>query len=144
MDEHSTKITILLELIKEDRAEIRMIKNSISNILILLLTLNFTAALYLDKFLLIYADISIISLIIIYWFVRNMDLKNCRKSLEMREGMLMDTYNGSVSSFDPFKSSNSQRIKLKSTDINLAFLLAIMVVIAKTIAIYSMNVSLIN
>jgi len=131
----SKQLDILISLIAEDREEIREIKNNVFNIVILLITSSFALTVfYKDKLeLSCIADCIIIVFIIIYVLIRFVDLRNTRRSLKLRQDMLIMIESGKSTDFDPFKDSKNYLIDMKDFDLLIKIGIGIVIIIVKMV-----------
>ena len=136
----SNKVNILISLIAQDREEIRIIKNNIFNIVIMIVSLSFAITTYFinkDRIKCICCvDALIIVFIILFVFIRYIDLRNVRRCLKMRQDMLINVENGNTKCFRPFKASKKYPIDIKDYDIFYKISIGILLIIVKNGVIF--------
>lgn len=135
------RLDILIALIAQDRQEIREIKNSIFNLIILFVTSSFALTAYLkdnNKLncridWISKADWFILFFMILYAIIRYNDLINTRRCLKMRQDMLLDIETGKTVKFKPFKSARNYPIDIKDKDTLIKISFGILIIIIKMI-----------
>lgn len=131
---NETKVESLIELIKEDRIEIREIKKNLFSTIQLFVIASVGITAYGFKpsdhpkfswLYLVVVDVLFISISWVFFYLRNRDVLNARKSLKTRQNQLTKDFH-----YDYFPKSEKTHPDIKDKDLYNVIIIASIIYIA--------------
>jgi len=141
----SDAVDVLKTFIQEDRAEIRIYRARIENVLYALTVASFAASAFFIgnvhmgarglRNVTILVDLGLLVAMSIYFFRAKLDLVGARKALKARQDMLFKLKEGEMSDLNVFPDAREVKPDIEDRELKWDFYLAAAVVLAKMLLV---------